>query len=289
MYCSACGAELYSHHGACSSCGHHEASRAAVTPGAISTEASVSLPSYAEITALPIDLPIAELLEEAWGRARIGTLVHITGVLMLVVLGILAQPFGLLLVPPLAAGPHILALRALRGDPVRTKHAFAGFKQFLPLLGVGLIQGFVVICGAAPPAGIAAAVAFGLGLQGPPGPGSSLPFVELVVSFSLAFAVGLAVFGLFACFFAMFFSWSTWLVLDREESVTNAIRASVRVVSTHRVPMLKLGLALLALNAIGFLAFWIGVLFTGSFSFIVLGCAYERFFGIAGGATRLSA
>lgn len=286
MYCPACGAELDPHHGACGSCGHRAAPRAAVTPGTVSSEASVSLPSYDEITASPIDLPIAALLREAWGRATIGTLVLSAGVLMFVALAVGALPFGFLLVPPLAAGPLILALRALRGDPVRPKHAFAGFKQFLPLLGVGLIQGFAAIAGAILPAGIVAAVAL---VRSPRGPGSPLPFVDVFGKLFSAFEVGLVAFGLFAYFSAMFCSWSTWLLLDREESVRNALGASVRVVLAHLVPMLKLWLALFALNAVGSLAPGIGALFTVPFSFMVLGCAYERFFGIAGGATRLSA
>lgn len=314
MYCSACGAKLDPPHGACGSCGQRAAPRAAVTPGAVSTEASVSLPSYAEITASPIDLPVVELFREAWGRAPIGKLVLNAGVLMFVALALLALPPGILLfpllVPVLAAGLYIMTLRALRGDPVYLKHAFAGFKQFLPLLGVSLSQGFAAFAGAIFPAGIAAAVTF---KHSPLGPKSSswfsswVPGEEFVSPLSKAFAVGSVVFGLFALFLAMFCFWSTWLVLDREESVSNAIDASVRVVRAHRVPMLKLWLVLFALNAVvflamsglwfalfklhavGFLAILIGAILTVPFSFVVLGCAYERLFGIAGGATRLSA
>lgn len=314
MYCSACGTKLDPNRGACGTCGHRTAPRGALTPGAVSTEASLSLPSYAEITASPIELPVADLVREAWRRAPIGTLVIRAGVLMFVALAMLALPPGFLLfpllVPALAGGLYIMALRALRGDPVYLKHAFAGFKQFLPLLGVSLAQGFAAIVGAILPAGIAAAVTF---KHSPLGPKSSswfsswVPGGEFVAPLSKAFAVGSAVFALFAVFFAMLCFWSTWLVLDREESVSNALDASVRVVLAHRVPMLKLWLALFALNAvvllptlwlwfalfelnvIGFLAILIGALLTVPFSFVVLGCAYERLFGIAGGATRLSA
>ena len=99
MYCSACGAKLDPPHDACGSCGHRAAPRAAVTPGAVSTEATVSLPSYAEITASPIALPVADLFREAWGRAPIGKLILSAGVLMFVVLALLALPPGILLFP----------------------------------------------------------------------------------------------------------------------------------------------------------------------------------------------
>lgn len=285
MYCAACGAELHPHHGACASCGHRVAPRAAVSPKRHLDRSLRLAPSSDETKASLIDLPIADLLREAWRRAPIGTLVLSAGVLMLVVLAVSALPLGFLLVPllvpPLAAGLHIMALRALRGDPVFLKHAFAGFKRFLPLLGIALIPTF----GAMLPAGLAAVGAY---VKSPHGVFASVLGYPIPNPDSLifAFVVGTAVFVLFASLIALPFSWSTWLVLDREESVLTALDASARMVVAHLVPVLKLWLALLALNAVGVLAIGIGALLTVPFSFVVLGCAYERFFGIAGGAHK---
>ena len=253
MYCTSCGTQVSDEERSCPSCGqatdvvgggrfHLE------NAGGHREETQASFPSYEELGAAGVDLPVGEVLQEAWSITRDNLGPLLLGSLAVSVLSIAVASLGVItgwLATPLTAGIQIAVLRLLHRQPLQIANFFDGFRRFMPLLLVGLLNNALVSAGA----------------------------VFLVLP---GIYLGIA------------FTWAVWLVLDRDENHWEALKGSLQVVNGSFGATFVLLLALGGINLLGALACGLGAVFTLPFSLVALGVAYQRIFGLQGRALDLA-
>lgn len=151
MNCPSCGTELPDTAKFCGSCGYQmtAASAVAATPmaPAVATPtgnvpAPMPVPSYDEITSRGMDLPIGEILGEAWELMKPNFWLLVGGLFVLQLAGnVAANTFiGIVVLGPLMAGFDIVCLRLVAGRPVEFGNLFDGFKAFVPLMLLGIVK-----------------------------------------------------------------------------------------------------------------------------------------------------
>lgn len=253
MYCTSCGTQVSSDQLHCPSCGQATDAGGANSFHLASAEERNAathehLPTYDELNETGVDLPVGEILSEAWQITtdNIGPL--LVGSLVISLLAVAVASMGGItgwLATPLTAGIQIAILRLLHKEPIQVANFFDGFRRFMPLLLVGLLNSLLVT--------VATALLI-------------LPGIYLGIAFT----------------------WSVWLVLDRDENHWEALKGSLRVVNGSFGATFVFLLALGAINLLGALACGLGALFTLPFSLVALGVAYRRIFGLQGRALDLA-
>lgn len=301
MNCPSCGSELPTNAGFCGSCGYQITQAAAApqptafggsgypssghpslgyasTQGYGQPQAFVPVPSYDEVVAKGVELPIGELFGEAWEHTKTNALTMFLGFFLwalvaVVALGLfsiipLVGPITqLLLTGPLMAGPVIVMLRIVGGRQPTIGAYFEGFKLFVPLLLLYVVSGIV----------------------------AALPLIVLGIPAAVAAAVTdrpelmalLAVALLPWAYLSIAFMWAQMLVIDRGEGFWQAMMGSMKVVnrSFGRTFLLLLVTALLGTAGLVFIG--VGWILVVPFSYLVLAAGFRRNFGLAGGADRI--
>ena len=145
MNCPSCAAELPSSARFCGSCGHQF--QTAKPASAISATSGRSIESI--VNDPPAFPDVGALLSEAWPLAKPHIGIMFVGGLAMTAAAVLLSitVVGALALPALGAGFVIVSLRVVNGAEVSLGNFFDGFKLLVPLVLLGIVQGFLTTLG----------------------------------------------------------------------------------------------------------------------------------------------
>ena len=156
MYCTSCGTLVSAEQQHCSSCGQEISAGGAGSfhlenAGAQRADPGERIPTYDQLNEEGVELPVGDVFREAWDitNANLGPL--LLGSLVVTVLSVAVASLGGItgwLATPLTAGIQIAILRLLHGESLQVANFFDGFRRFMPLLLVGLLNNALVTAGA---------------------------------------------------------------------------------------------------------------------------------------------
>jgi uncharacterized membrane protein len=208
------------------------------------------------------------------------------GISLLTLVFIGCIPFlNYFLMGPVLGGVYYIFLRDMRGEPVEFGMMFEGFKKFVPLMLVGLIQSI--------PAIVYTIFSFGLNiaqsLQGSRGGydpeffQSSAPDLASTGFLAIGLIVGLVILALWIAW-AIAFYFAIPLMMERDLSVTDAIKLSARAGFSNGGGIILLAILLGLLSLLGAIMCVVGIfLISVPVTFAAYAIAYRQVFPYVGG------
>lgn len=184
---------------------------------------------------------------------------------------------GLFITSQFTAGLYLICLLRIRGEPVQLQAGLRGFGPrywqltLVQLVQSGVLLGFGLLLAAALLPVILMGVGSSLGQFTPP-----LWAVAVLFALGTVVAVG-AVIALF--YFLISWMFAPVLVLDKGLNFWPAMKLSRKVVNRHPWRYSLVILVVTTLGLLGFLACGIGVIFTGTLTWVMLATVYEDMFG----------
>ncbi len=263
MKCPQCSTDLPDSAKFCGACGFHIAASSAA---AVATRPSTSsspvhldtdlvgpaptgrLRSYEEIAAGPLELPAMEILSEAWARMKPQLGLLVGGGFLVFLVGMMAS--GVPIVGGFLMVPILAGINivVLRMLMGRSVEISTFFDSFKMFMPLFLL-------------GIVSGLLTMLG------------FLFLVIP---------------GVFLSIAWMWSTWLVVDRKDEFWPAMQGSMAVAKAHFGAHFVFALVIGLMNmAAAIPTCGLGLLLTMPLTYVAMGTAYARIFGIAGGADKI--